>query len=106
MTPGSTPKRRSPFSSFVVYFTLEYNFTVYSREKLQEGSLLSWIYAFLTEGSFNVKVGNQKSKKFYSTSGVPQDTLLGPLLSNFFISVLPKACYVENVEVKLFCRRY
>ncbi|KAJ3646959.1 hypothetical protein Zmor_024514 [Zophobas morio] len=44
------------------------------------GNLLKWIGSFLSERTFRVKVGDAYSRPFEVTSGVPQGSVLGPLL--------------------------
>ena len=51
------------------------------------GSLLSWLKSFLSDRTFITKVDNTySSSTFMYNSGVPQGTILAPLLFNLFIA--------------------
>ena len=48
------------------------------------GNLLFWIQAFITNRSQCVRVGSTLSSSCLVSSGIPQGSVLGPLLFNFF----------------------
>nr|CAD2141501.1 unnamed protein product [Meloidogyne enterolobii] len=67
-----------------------------------QGNLLSWINDYLTNRTFTVRVSNQYSEEKHCTSGVPQGSILGPLLFITFISDLPAYCSTKGITIKLF----
>lgn len=63
------------------------------------GKLLSWIEAFLSGRTQQVTIGGCRSNSVPVTSGVPQGSVLGPLLFLLYVNDLPEAV---SCSVKLF----
>lgn len=68
------------------------------------GRLLGWMETFLCGRSFSVKVGAARSSFRPASSGVPQGSVLGPLLFLLYVSELPSlisstsACYADDMK--------
>ena len=54
-----------------------------------QGKMLSFIHNYLTNRTYQVRVGKKLSGTFHSTGGLPQGSILSPLLFNIMLSDIP-----------------
>ena len=70
------------------------------------GGILKWIRSFLEGRTQKVKIGNESSSTSQVTSGIPQGSILGPILFTIFINDLPEAinsiCKIFADDTKIY----
>ena len=64
------------------------------------GNIFKWVENFLSDRTFQVKVGAELSDKFVQQNGTPQGSIISPLLFLIMINDIPTG--VDGVEMSLF----
>nr|CAD2192896.1 unnamed protein product [Meloidogyne enterolobii] len=65
------------------------------------GKIHRWLSNFLTDRTFTVRINNEESSIFPTLSGVPQGSILAPLLFTIYINDLPSKLG-ENIFASLY----
>ncbi len=66
------------------------------------GSALTWIESYLTDRVQSVLFNNTLSEPLKLTHGVPQGSILGPILFNIYITPLCDLLRVKNVDFQFY----
>jgi len=59
---------------------------------------LDWLRSFVTERTQQIAIGSEKSAMFPCASGVPQGSVLGPILFGMYVSPIGDVISQHNVQ--------
>ena len=65
-------------------------------------SALDWIKSFLSNRTHFIRIGNKTSKLFHVKFGVPQGSILGPLLFIFYMTNIARIAALHGILIHLY----
>jgi len=60
--------------------------------------ILSWLQSYLTNRTSSVRIGRHCSSSVTCTTGVPQGSVLGPLLFTAYVSPIAGIAHIHNID--------
>lgn len=83
--------------------TIDHNILLHRLENLVgiQGTALQWLASYLKGRSFSVRIGKFTSSSAPQLCGVPQGSILGPLL--FSLYVLPLGAIFKKYKISYHC---
>lgn len=76
--------------------------TCLARQVGLQGPVLQWFRSYLTDRSFSVRFGDLSSSSAPLTSGVPQGSILGPILFSLYMLPLGTVISKHNMSFHLY----
>ena len=73
-----------------------------SRDFGFKGQALAWLSSYLTNRTFSVVIGNERSDTFLLLYGVPQGSLLGPLLFILYTKELSTIAMKHGLKIQIY----
>ena len=67
-----------------------------------KGTVLKWLTSYLSGRSFSVKIGYVNGRKVLLIYGVPQGSILGPLLFIIYVSDLPEVASSSDISLQSY----
>ena len=92
------------FWIFLLHLTVDHSVLLsrLSRDFGFKGHALSWLSSYLTNRTFSVVIDNERSDLFLLLHGVPQGSLLGPLLFILYTKELSNIAIKHGLKIQIY----